>query len=327
MVAKFSHDKALVVSLLALIGGLMFPFFAGAYWLRVATLGLYYAILSSSWALLAGYGGQFSFAHMALAALGGYTSGLLVTKVGLPIVPSMALGVALAAVAGVLMGALVLRLKGPYLALFTLAMAEIFHLMLAAEEELTRGALGLHVPPLFHTSSDQPYYYLALAILVVSLLIMGAVTRSRIGLFLMALREDEDAAEASGVDTTRYKIFVFALTSAIAGLAGAFYAHYQGILTPDLVSLMQMGLVIAMAVIGGVESLIGAAIGGVLVFVLSEWMRTYGEMRFVILALALILIERFSQNGIYPLVLQCFAGLKRIAERRADKNRQEPIKA
>lgn len=309
MGSKLLNERPLIVGMLALIGGVVFPFFAGPYWLRVATLGLYYAILSSSWTLLAGYAGQFSFAHMAFAALGGYTSGLLVARLGLPIVLSMGMGVILAAIAGVLVGALVLRLKGPYLALFTLAMAEIFHLMLVAEQELTRGALGLHVAPLFNTNSGLPYYFLALGILVGSLLIMGAITRSRIGLFLMALREDEDATEACGVDTTRYKIFVFALTSAIAGLAGAFYAHYQGILTPSLVILSQMGLVIAMAVIGGVESLIGAALGGVLIFVLSEWMRTYGDLRFVVLAVALILIERFSQNGIFPLFMQYLARL------------------
>lgn len=303
MVMRILRSRGLMLSVLVICGGVVFPWFSGPYWMRAATLGLYYALLASSWTLLAGYAGQFSFAHMAFAALGGYTSGLLVIKLGLPIVLSMALGVALAGVAGILAGSLVLRLKGPYLALFTLAIAEIFHLLLVTEQELTRGALGLHLPTLFTSDSGVPYYYTALGLLIGSLLIMGAVTRSRIGLFLIAIREDEEATEACGVDTTLYKILVFALTSALAGLAGAFYGHYEGILTPNLVILPQMGLVIAMAVIGGVESLGGAAAGGVLIFVLSEWMRAYGDLRFVVLALALIAIERFSQNGIYPLIM------------------------
>src|SRR5205807_2073938 len=104
--------------------------------------------------------------------------------------------------------------------------------------------------------------------------------------------------------TTRYKILVFVVTSAIAAIAGIYYGHFIGILTPNIAILPEMGLVIAMAVIGGIESLTGAVIGAVVVFLLSESLRSYGEWRFVLMGLVLILVQRFAQNGLFPILEQ-----------------------
>ncbi len=282
---------------------LLFPWFANDYLLHVTIIGIYYAMLASSWTLLAGHAGQFSFAHMAFAALGGYGSALLVQHLGLPVPLGMLAGLLLTAAVGGLMGWLCLRMSGPYLALFTLAFAVIFQLILIAEDELTRGSLGLPVKPLFAGNSPLPYYYTVLALLAGCLAVMVLLMRSRLGLFLQAIREDEGAAEACAVDTARCKIMAFTLTSAIAGLAGAFYGHYVGILTPNLVTIPQMGLVVAMAVVGGTESLTGAVIGAVVVYVASEELREFGQMRFVLLGALIMLTQRFVQNGlIAPLV-------------------------
>src|SRR5581483_2293243 len=121
-----------------LIAALALPGIAGPYWIHAGAIAWYYALLASSWALLAGYAGQFSFAHVAFAALGGYGSALLTLRLDLPLALSVPLTIIIAMVLGALMGALVLRLSGPYLALFTLAIAEIFRLMLVAEEDITR---------------------------------------------------------------------------------------------------------------------------------------------------------------------------------------------
>jgi branched-chain amino acid transport system permease protein len=224
------------------------------------------------------------------------------------------------------MGALVLRLSGPYLALFTLAIAEIFRLMLVAEEDITRGSLGLEVPRLFSGNSDAPYYYLGLGLVVLALLAMNGLLMTRIGFFLRAIREDEHAAQASGVNTTLHKIIVFVATSAIASVAGIYYAHFVGILSPNMVIIPEMGLVIAMAVIGGIESLPGAVVGAVVIYALSEMLRDYGEWRFVLLGLALILVQRFAQNGLFPFI-------ERILDRRpaaasaSAKVVQKPVEA
>ena len=288
-----------VAQAVLLVAALPLPAWSGPYWVHVGAIAWYYALLASSWALLAGYAGQFSFAHVAFAALGGYASALLVVNLALPVPLAAIAGALLAVIAGALIGWLVLRLSGPYLALFTLAISEIFRLILTAEQQLTRGSLGLEVPGLFAGGSDLLYYYLGLSLVVMALLLMSALLRTRVGLFLRAIREDEGAARAAGVNTTRYKILVFVASSGVAGLAGAYYGHFIGILTPSMVILPEMGLVIAMAVIGGIESLPGAVVGAVLVYVLSELMRGYGQWRFVLLGLALILVQRFAQNGLF----------------------------
>src|SRR6185437_15315457 len=234
---------------------LVFPWRANDYLLHVTIISIYYAMLTSSWALLAGHAGQFSFAHMAFAALGGYTSALVVQYTGIPVPVGMVAGLLIAALVGGLIGWLCLRMSGPYLALFTFAFAVIFQLILIAEYELTRGSLGLQVETLFSGRSDGPYYYTGLGLLALCLIAMNLLMRSRLGLFLRAIREDEDAAEACGVDAARAKIIAFTVTSAIAGLAGAFYGHYVGILTPNLVTIGEMGLVVAMAILGGIENL------------------------------------------------------------------------
>ncbi|TPJ53129.1 MULTISPECIES: branched-chain amino acid ABC transporter permease [unclassified Mesorhizobium] len=285
-----------------LVVALLVPLGVGPYWTHVGAIAWYYALLAASWALLAGFAGQFSFAHVAFAALGGYASALFVGQIGMPVPLAILAAIALAVVAGALIGALVLRLSGPYLALFTLAISEIFRLVLVAEEDITRGMLGLPVPGLFSGRSDLPYYYFGLALVVLAVLGMNALLATRVGLFLRAIREDEGAARASGVDTTRYKILVFVVTSVIAAIAGIYYGHFIGILTPNMAILPEMGLVIAMAVIGGIESLPGAVVGAVVVFLLSETLRSYGEWRFVLMGLALILVQRFAQNGLYPMV-------------------------
>jgi branched-chain amino acid transport system permease protein len=299
---RFPSAGTLVQGVL-LVFALLVPLWGGAYWIHVGSLLWYYAILAASWTLLAGFAGQFSFAHMMFAAIGGYTSALIVIHLGTGYMGlAIVAGVVLAMAIGALIGFMVLRLSGPYLALFTLAISEVLRMVIIAETDLTRGSLGLEVPRFFSGDSDVSYYYLGLALLAGSLLLMGLLLRTRIGLFLRAIREDEGATQASGVHTTRYKILVFVVTSGLAAMAGIYYAHFVGILTPNMMILPEMGIVIAMAVIGGIESLPGAVVGAAIVYLLSEALRDYGEMRFVLLGLALILVQRFARNGFFPVI-------------------------
>lgn len=307
----------------AVLGVLLLPLVGNDYLLHVGTISWYYGILAASWVLLAGYAGQFSFAHMALAALGGYTSALLLHFLQPPLPLALLSGVVTPALVGGLIGWLCLRMSGPYLALFTVAFSEIFRILLVAEYRFTRGSLGLHVPPLFPGASKRVYFYAGFGLLLASLALMQRVLRSRIGLFLRALREDERAAAACGVNTVRYKILAFVLASGFAGLAGVFYGHYVGILTPNIAAIPQMGLLIAMAVIGGVESLYGAVVGAVFVEVLSEGLREYGQWRLVLFGLILLLTQRFTRNG---LVAPLLARLRRPAARRTPREaKQVPV--
>src|SRR5579871_3156387 len=226
-------------------GALAFPYLVNAYWLSVGVLAMFYAIIAASWALLAGYAGQFSFGHMAFVSLGAYTSGLLVVSLGVPIPIAMIAGIALCTVVGSGIGFVGLRMRGPYLALFTVAFSEVLRIVIVSENELTGGSGGLEVTPLFHGRTDTPFYYLGLGLLVASLGVMTLLVTSRWGLFFRAIRENEDAAAAAGVKVVRFRILAFAISSSFAGLAGGFYGHYIGILTPDIGSVDQMGLVVA----------------------------------------------------------------------------------
>jgi branched-chain amino acid transport system permease protein len=295
--------RYLLTFIIALVISIAVPLLFRAYWLHVAIIALNYALLASSWTMLAGFAGQFSFATMALAGIGAYTSALLVINSHLPMWLGIITGALMAAFVGLLVGVLVLRMSGPYLALFTIAFSELVRITLNAEYQFTRGDMGLTVPHLYPTVSKAPYYFTMLILLAGSLLIMGLLLRSRYGLFFRAIREHEEAASAMGVNIVRYKIMAFVISSFFAGLAGGFFAHYVGTLTPNsIMEIPRMGLVIAMSVIGGIESLAGAVAGAILVEFLQEYLRELEMWRFVIFGLALVLILRFSQNGlIYPI--------------------------
>jgi branched-chain amino acid transport system permease protein len=294
------------VAAAVIIGALViaYPFVVNAYWLTVGVLALIYAIVTASWALLAGYTGQFSFGHMAFVSLGAYCSGLLVKWLGLPIPLGIVAGIAFCGLLGAGVGYVGLRMRGPYLALFTVAFSEVVRIILVSETEITGGSGGLEVTPLFHIRSDVPYYFVGLVLLAGTFALLLSLVSSRWGLFWRAIRENEDAAAAGGVNVVRFRVLAFAITAAIAGLAGGFRGHYIGILTPDIGSVDEMGLVVAMAVIGGAENLAAATVGALLLELLIEALRSYGQWRLVLFGLLLLLTMRFARNGLLALAWQ-----------------------
>ena len=391
---------AYIAGLLAVAFLLGFPlFYAGSdydYIMHLWITAFFYAILASSWSLLGGYAGQFSFGHMAFMATGAYASGLFSNYVYLTSVPTgtctewslgswhlvlldpigvtsgklscldiawqswpadvvvvqpsllwgMVIGVLLGGLFGLLIGALVLRLRAAYLALLTIGFSEILRATISAEIALTRGQAGLKLPPLFgdgitffnhsFSATDKlPPYYAMLLLLLLCLAVMFQLTRSRFGLFIRAIREDEEAAEALAVNTTRFKLLVFVITAMMAAAAGAVQAHYIGIITPNILILLQMSIVIAMAVIGGLENFVSAAIGAILVSFSLELLRnsfTVGPVtidmtvwRLVFFGLLLMLTLRFWRNGlVYPLLMRLTRpGTKaETVEKRLAGNRQ-----
>ena len=301
------------------------------YQMGVITGAFFYAILASSWSLLAGTAGQFSFAHMALMAIGAYTSGLLGRDLGTSPLTGILLGTLLAGFFGLIIALLCLRLRGAYLALFTIAFSEILRIVLLTEFQYTGGSNGLKLSPLYAGITYRVEYYIVLALLLGTLALMYWLASSRFGLFIRALREDEDAAAAMGVNVVRYKILIFVITSMIVGLAGAVFYHQVGIITPNTIELLQLSLIVAMAVIGGMESMFGAAVGAILCRVTLELLRginvfgvhiNFGEWRYAAFGLLLVFTLRFAQNGlIYPIIERLFLRRGRqttLATRRPD---------
>lgn len=310
--------------------------------------GFFYAIMSSSWALLAGIAGQFSFGHMAFMGIGAYAAGLIArdgimfATLGIAITPesitavgAIFIGTIVAGLVGLLIGWLLLRLRSSYLALFTIAFSELFRIVALTEYDYTGGSNGLSLRSLINmTDADaarQTEYYLMFGLLVACLGLMYLVSNSRIGLFLRAMREDEDAASALGVNVIMYKVLIFVFTSMIVGLAGAIFYSNVGSerIIPEQLEILQMSLIIAYAVIGGMESLLGAAAGAFISRYLLEATRVIvinlplgltmpdgsdafvwetGAWRYAVFGLIMILTLRYMRNGLLFPIISWFQG-------------------
>jgi branched-chain amino acid transport system permease protein len=281
---------------------LLVPYFTGPYLLHLLTISLYYVILAASWNLLAGFTGQFSLAHQAFAAVGAYTSGLLIRYYHLPLWITIPAGVAFAAILGYALGRMVLKLRAIYLAIATWAFAETIHILLTAAFNITRGELGLTVPALYANVRPDAYYDTFVALAVLSVLAMYFVVVSPLGYFMRAIKDDELRAQSLGIDTTRVKIFVFTFSSALAGLAGAFYGHYTLVLSPQMADFSEMAKLIIMVVVGGLGSFLGPLIGAPLIQMLTSYLAKYGEWDMVIFAVLVIALMRSYMGGLAALI-------------------------
>lgn len=300
-----------MTTLLATATLLVLPRFVDDYALHVLTISLYYTILAASWSLLAGFTGQFSLAQQAFAAIGGYGSGLLIRYWGVPLWVSMPAGVLAAALLGYALGRIVLRMRAIYLAIATWAFAETIHILLTAAYRITRGELGLTVPPLYHNVRPEAYYDTFVGLAVVSILLIYVIVKSPLGYFMRAIKDDELRAESLGVDTTRIKIFVFTVSSAFAGLAGVFYAHYVLVLSPQMADFSEMAKLIIMVVVGGLGSFAGPLIGAPPVQILTTYLAKYGEWDMVIYAVLVIALMRSYLGGLAAMAGDVAAWLRR----------------
>ncbi|MDQ7025078.1 MAG: branched-chain amino acid ABC transporter permease [Anaerolineae bacterium] len=286
--------------------------------------GFFYAILASSWALLAGIAGQFSFGHMAFMGICAYVTGLIardgigflgIEGASFPTLVAILIGTIVTGLVGLVIGWLLLRLRSSYLALFTIAFSELFRIVMLTEYDYTGGSNGLSLRRLVVTSdvdaARRIEYYIMFGLLVLSLALMYWISNSRIGMFLRAMREDEEAASSLGVNVVFYKIIIFVITGMIVGLAGSVFFSDVGSerVIPEQLEILQMSLVIAYAVIGGMESLLGAAAGAFISRYLLENLRqvslpvtitfdggVVGLMTLLILALAVGLVGAWAEN-------------------------------
>ncbi|MBS0520301.1 MAG: branched-chain amino acid ABC transporter permease [Proteobacteria bacterium] len=296
-----SFGRSVIAILVTVAVFALVPLVAGDFALHVLTIGFYYVILASSWNLLAGYTGQFSLAHHAFAAVGAYTSGLLGYHLGAPVWIGIPAGVVLAALFGLVLGRLVLRMRAIYLAIATWAFAETVHIYLTADYEFTRGELGLSVKPLYGNIDPLPYYFTFLALAALVLIGLRALIDSPLGYFMRAIKDDELRAKSLGIDTTKVKIAVFSISSAIAGLAGAFYGHFIVLLSPQMVDFSEMAKIVIMVVIGGFGTFLGPVIGAAPVQVVMTYLQKYGEWNLAVFALIVIILMRFSMEGLASL--------------------------
>jgi branched-chain amino acid transport system permease protein len=237
--------------------------------LRDLTVALFVGMFAMSWDVVSGYTGQISFGHSAFFAAGGYTTALLNLEWG--IAPPLAIvgGVAAATLLGLLIGVPALRLEGPYLSLVTLVAPLIMTSVFVYRSDVFGGELGIPSPaPLVESggfaAETQASYYIALGLFVAILAVLLAVTRSDAGSVFTAIREDEQAVAASGLNPAKFKIFAFVLSAAVGGLAGAVFVHTVGKPSPSQLLVLTVSIeVIIASVIGGMGTIVGAALGGI----------------------------------------------------------------
>lgn len=281
---------------------LVLPILVGEFTVHVLAISAYYVILAASWNMLAGFTGQFSLAQHGFAAVGAYGSGLLVYHLHTPLWISIPAAVAMAAAGGLLLGLLVLKMRAIYLSIATWAFAETLRIFLGAAYEFTRGDLGLSVPSLYGHVRPTTYYYTFLAVAVLSLLLIHVLLKSPIGYFMRAVRDDPMRAQSLAVDPTRVKLFAFVVSSAMAGLAGALYAHYVLTLTPSIVDFSEMARIVVMVVIGGLGSFVGPIIAAPAIYALNTWLAAWGEWSMVVFAAIVILVMRAYPAGLSGLL-------------------------
>lgn len=262
-----------------------------AYLLHSLTMILYFAYMASAWNFVCGYVGQLSLGHAVFSGLAGYVTVLLYTQLGWSPWLGMLAGGLAAALLAVILGYPNFKLRGPYFTLTTIAFAEIVRIWLENTDEFLgiplKGAQGLVVPPsdsgwmVFQFDGKVPYYYIALAMLVVMLLATVALERSRLGYYLKAVRGDPNGASALGVNGTRCSLIALAISAFMTGLGGAFYAQFFRYINPERNFGMEFSIDTAlMAIIGGQGTVMGPVLGAVLLHTIAEFSRAWFGGRF-----------------------------------------------
>ena len=290
--------KLTVTAVIILAGMCVLPLGLGIYPQHILITSLFYVMMAASWNLLAGYTGQVSFGHAAMAGIGAYTSGILAAKAGLNPWIGVCIGTLLAALLGLGLGSLCLKMGGIYLSLTTLAFSQILHIVIVNEYDVTRGTMGLQVPGLMGEYSKLHYYYIMLAAAALILVILYRMIHSNLGMNFRAVQNDETAAAAVGVKVLQMRVLAFTVASAMAGFAGALYGHYLLLITPEIPSLDLQFYVLAMTVIGGMGSFIGPIIGAFTLNLLAEKIRDYGEYHVLVYGLVALAMARFAPNGL-----------------------------
>jgi branched-chain amino acid transport system permease protein len=342
------NQKTMALGVLLFVLPLVLQQFGNA-WVRIADMALLYVLLAVGLNIVVGYAGLLDLGYVAFFAVGAYMYGLLASPHLFETFPAIAalfpgglhmplwvivpVGAALAGLFGMLLGAPTLKLRGDYLAIVTLGFGEIIRVFLNNLDQpvnITNGPKGLNqIDPIhffglnlgkkldlfgFEVASVSLYYYLFLALVLVTILISYRLEVSRIGRAWMAIREDEIAAKAMGLNTRNLKLMAFGMGATFGGISGAMFAGFQGFISPESFSLMESVMIVAMVVLGGLGHLPGVVLGAVLLSALPEVLRyvagplqsmTDGRLdaailRQLLIALAMIVIMLMKPRGLWP---------------------------
>jgi branched-chain amino acid transport system permease protein len=286
------------------------PFvFTDTYWRTNLTVCAINVLLAIGLDFILGYAGQLNLGHSAFYGLGAYVSTLLIVKLGIPFWIAFVAGVAFAGVAGTFLSLFAVRLRGHYLAIASLGFAVIVHQILLNWISLTQGPLGIYgiAPPpaiviggvvIADFRNLAAFFYLVAGFAFLSYILLSQLVRSPIGETLTAIREDEVSAASLGINGAAWKVFAFGVGSAVAGAAGCFYASFVGTLVPEAFFVSEAFNILAMVIVGGMGTLIGPVFGAILLTVLPEVLRGFGDLRLVVYGAALTFVVLFMPGGL-----------------------------
>jgi branched-chain amino acid transport system permease protein len=304
-------------------------FIRNTYYIQILIFIGLYSILALSLNLLNGYVGLLSIGHAAFYGIGAYASAKLVMEVGLPFPLAMFGSGIIAGIFGYLIAKPTLRLSGIYMTLATLGFNMIFFLVLQNWMSFTNGPLGImDIPPPsifgYVIESRIQYYYLIFFLLLLTIGSMHRLMTCRFGRALVGIRENELAAEAMGVHTTRYKIQAFVLAAFYAGIAGSYYAHFVKYISPDSFYIYESFILLAMLAFGGQGNLIGPVVGAAILIVIPEVFRFLQEYRMLVYGSVLIIMMLVRRQGLlggknYSLRLTRFDDQRETVYTRGDK--------
>ncbi len=307
---KITNDKntALKLILVLFIVFMILPVFTSMYQTTVSSLAFLYVMLALGLNIVVGIAGQLVLGYAAFYAVGAYTYALLNQYLGLGFWTCLPIAGFITVIAGLLLAFPVLRLRGDYLAIVTLGFGEIVRLLLINWANFTggnRGIANIPRPGLFGLelspeASTIYIYYLCLFAAIITIIIVARLINSRVGLALQALREDEIASEAMGIDLRKIKLSAFALGSCWAGFAGVLFAARNSYINPTSFTFMDSAMILSMVVLGGMGSIVGVALAALVLTLLPEYLRAFSEYRMLIFGLLMVTMMVFRPQGIIP---------------------------
>jgi branched-chain amino acid transport system permease protein len=302
------------------------------YALHIGIMIMFSVILATSFNLIVGFVGEFPLGHTAFFGIGAYTAGLLSVRFGMPFHFTVVLAALVAALSGLVIGAVTLRLRGPFFVIVTLCFAEVLRLVANNWIDLTNGPMGVSgiAKPAWLAGTSGAgqklgFYYAGLLLAAISLLVCYRFVYSNIGRAAVAIRENRFVAQSIGVWPFYVSLVTFVIAAAIGGLAGGFYAHYISYVGPEVFGFSFMVSMIIMVLAGGKGTLSGPVVGAVIVVLLEEYLRDFKELRFSIFGLMVIAVVIFLPRGLMGFIARRRETYSRKAV--AEKAREESSSA
>lgn len=319
MLNKFFQMRLKGLVVLAVIILILPLFMSNSFHYDLATQVAIYAATVVGLNLLVGFAGQISLGHAGFFGAGAYSSGVLTSVYGWTSIPALLVAAVVVGVLAWLVGRPILKLKGHYLSMATLAVGFIVAIVINNEGWLTGGPDGMPVPPFnvfgwelssfnqyslfgLEFSGDVAWYFFAGAMLLLAVLVAQNIIDSPIGRALRSVHGSEIAARVVGVDTARYKSMVFVVSAVYASIMGSLYAHFSGFITPHLASFDQSIVLITMVVLGGMASTFGVILGAVVLMLLPQFLADFQELEMIMFGLILMLTMIFMPKGLLPTI-------------------------